>query len=285
MEEKNDIHSNNRAQDPSYKNEDNKGFSGNEIKTQDGHFQFLSQKAQRLSTALYMLTNLFEQNDPLRFKLREMAVKLVSDTMCLIHLSIKERDQKIKATYFLGTEILSLCEISYASGMMSEMNHLILKKEFGLFMETLQSKRVRKDEENTFTIPSNFFNIAEISENQSEALLKGGSFEKDVLKNLSAGDKRSSFGHKGQYKRHSDIKDNNVLYKDIQRTAPALDRKEMILKAFRDRKEGSLTIKDIGEVIKNCSEKTIQRQLIDMVKNGVLEKHGERRWSSYSIKK
>ncbi|MDD5068512.1 MAG: hypothetical protein PHS53_02305 [Candidatus Pacebacteria bacterium] len=285
MEEKNNSNSNNRSYDSSPRNEENKGFSGNEIKTQDGHFDFLSQKSQRLSTALYMLTNLFEQNDPLRFKLREMAVKLVSDTMCLIHLSIKERDQKIKTTYFLATEILSLCEIGYASGMMSEMNHLILKKEFGLFTETLQSKRVRKDEENTFTIPSNFFSVNEISDNHSGTLLKGGSFEKDIIKNLSTGDKRPLLGYKGHYKRHIDVKDNNVLYKDIQRTAPAVDRREMILKAFRDRKEGSLTIKDIGEVIKDCSEKTIQRQLIDMVKNGVLEKHGERRWSSYSIKK
>ncbi len=284
MEEKKDNYADNNRKDAPLKNEANKEFYTSVPATQDGHFHFLSQKAQRLSTALYMLTNLFEHEDPLRFKLREMSIALVSDTMSLINLSVKERDTKIKSTYFLSSEILSFSEIAYASGMISEMNHTILKREFHIFMETLQSKRVRKDEENTFTIPSNFFEVNQIVEKKEVGMLEGGSFERDVLHTLALSHTASSNVHKGQYKRQTSNKDT-VLYKGVPRETSSVDRKEMILRTFKESKKPALSIKDIGEFIKDCSEKTIQRQLIDMVKSGVLEKQGERRWSTYSLKK
>lgn len=43
------------------------------------------------------------------------------------------------------------------------------------------------------------------------------------------------------------------------------------------------TIKDISQKIKDCSEKTLQRELISMIKDGLVHKEGERRWSRYSL--
>jgi DeoR/GlpR family transcriptional regulator of sugar metabolism len=37
-------------------------------------------------------------------------------------------------------------------------------------------------------------------------------------------------------------------------------------------------------VIKDVSEKTIQRELISLIEAGIILKTGERRWSRYSIK-
>ncbi len=272
----------------SSKSEEKKDYFGNGLLTQDGHFHFLSQKSQRLSTALYMLTNLFEQGDPLRFRLRELALRFVSDTMSLVSLTVKERDDKIKSIYFVSSEVLSFCEIGYASGMISEMNHTILKKEFKIFMDTLQSKRVRKDEENTFTIPSNFFEVNPVLEKKDAGVSDVHNFEKEVIKTLALS--HSSNGqkiNKGQYgdKGHIATNKDTVLYKVSAPESNLIDRKDMILRTFRDSKKEQLSIKDITEIIKDCSEKTIQRQLIDMVKTGVLEKQGERRWSTYSLKK
>jgi hypothetical protein len=47
--------------------------------------------------------------------------------------------------------------------------------------------------------------------------------------------------------------------------------------------KGELSIKDLSTVIKGCSEKTIQRELISLVDRGILNKTGERRWSRYSL--
>jgi len=57
---------------------------------------------------------------------------------------------------------------------------------------------------------------------------------------------------------------------------------------------GGATIKDIKDKVQvnpkqfpalvSCGEKTLQRELVSMVKNGVLDKTGEKRWSKYFLK-
>lgn len=49
--------------------------------------------------------------------------------------------------------------------------------------------------------------------------------------------------------------------------------------------KGEATIKDIADVITDCSEKTIQRDLNALIKAGEVERHGERRWSRYTVVK
>jgi len=48
------------------------------------------------------------------------------------------------------------------------------------------------------------------------------------------------------------------------------------------RKRKSLSIKEIAAVIKDCSEKTIQRELAALISQGLVRKVGERRWSLYT---
>lgn len=47
---------------------------------------------------------------------------------------------------------------------------------------------------------------------------------------------------------------------------------------------GQASIKDISDVITDVSEKTIQRELNAMIEDSVVERHGERRWSVYTLK-
>lgn len=47
--------------------------------------------------------------------------------------------------------------------------------------------------------------------------------------------------------------------------------------------KGEATIKDISEIIKDCSEKTIQRELNAMIEENLVKRQGERRWSKYSV--
>ena len=59
------------------------------------------------------------------------------------------------------------------------------------------------------------------------------------------------------------------------------ERQEAIISVIRQK--GELSIKDLTGVIKGCSEKTIQRELLVLVDLGVLNKVGERRWSRYAL--
>lgn len=55
------------------------------------------------------------------------------------------------------------------------------------------------------------------------------------------------------------------------------DRIKAILQAAQ-----KASIKDITDTIKDCSEKTIQRELNAMIKDNLVSREGERRWSTYS---
>jgi hypothetical protein len=59
------------------------------------------------------------------------------------------------------------------------------------------------------------------------------------------------------------------------------DRRATILGLLQ--KKDRVTVRDVAAVIKDCSEKTIQRELLALVAQGVLKKEGERRWSSYVL--
>ena len=61
------------------------------------------------------------------------------------------------------------------------------------------------------------------------------------------------------------------------------NRREIILSMLKSGVK--LTIKDFAKNIKDCSEKTIQRELLSLVSEGVLKKEGERRWSKYFLLK
>lgn len=60
-----------------------------------------------------------------------------------------------------------------------------------------------------------------------------------------------------------------------------VDRRERI-KTILEAK-GEATIKDISEIVTDCSEKTIQRELNAMIEDNVVKRQGERRWSKYSV--
>jgi hypothetical protein len=82
---------------------------------------------------------------------------------------------------------------------------------------------------------------------------------------------------------HSQYNQNSVVSVDgSSRTeGPKNDRQTLILNTIHTKGESS--IKDLTDIIKGCSEKTIQRELITLVHSGALLKTGERRWSRYSI--
>jgi hypothetical protein len=58
-------------------------------------------------------------------------------------------------------------------------------------------------------------------------------------------------------------------------------RKDRIRTILQEK--GQIGIKDISDIIKDVSEKSIQRDLNDMIESGEIVRVGERRWSTYKI--
>ncbi len=59
------------------------------------------------------------------------------------------------------------------------------------------------------------------------------------------------------------------------------ERRDSIMRTIRSK--GQVTIKDISENIKGISEKTIQRDLQELIQHGVLIREGEKRWAVYKL--
>lgn len=77
----------------------------------------------------------------------------------------------------------------------------------------------------------------------------------------------------GTHKGHKDLKDIKTAVRSQK------DRTEVILEIVRNN-EG-ISIKDIAAKVRDCSEKTIQRELVGLIERGLVQKIGERRWSLY----
>src|SRR3989344_9627753 len=77
--------------------------------------------------------------------------------------------------------------------------------------------------------------------------------------------------------KESVIKDKIKLISSKKNT-----RQEAILSIIKNKKE--VMIKDISSQFNGYSDKTIQRELFGMVKDGILIKSGEKRWSRYSLR-
>ena len=83
-----------------------------------------------------------------------------------------------------------------------------------------------------------------------------------------------SLSQKDIYKRQV----NNRTQKDIN-VQKGQERAAFILDLIK--KSNGVSIKDISTVVRDCSEKTIQRELNNLIERGVVVRRGERRWSTY----
>ncbi len=76
---------------------------------------------------------------------------------------------------------------------------------------------------------------------------------------------------KGHYKGHT------ASYQSVSKSQEYRSMK--ILHFIKSR--NGVSIKEISNIVRNCSEKTIQRELVSLIHKGIIKKVGERRWSTY----
>lgn len=67
------------------------------------------------------------------------------------------------------------------------------------------------------------------------------------------------------------------------------ERAEKILSIIKDKHNSSddkgISVKDIASQFTDYSEKTIQRELNDLIEKGKIKKVGAKRWSKYKLEK
>ena len=224
-------------------------FSGNSF------FIFIYRKTEKIITALYLITGIMPENEPAKWRLRELGQKLLSFILDFHENKDNFGLGKIRSVLI---ELESLIDIAENAQAISPMNSSIIIAELTNVMEAVESHHGK----NKIFLPNGFFDIGKETDKEKDSSFSKGH---DKGHKMSFTDKNVSYGRKKQ-KRDLSIK----------------DRKEIMLEIIR--KNGEVNIKDISILIKDCSEKTIQRELLIMLNAGIIKKTGERRWSRYSLK-
>lgn len=210
---------------------------------------YKSIKSQKIASAIYLITDTIKDSDFLKWEIREESIRFVSNVLSLGSSSLSEQDYILKNINSSVSKILSLLDISSTALIISRMNVDIVTKELNALLDLINNT-VKNDID------------------LSGYILSDSYFATDVP-NKSIVNKESSTAKNV---------DKTVVYENKNTKK---DRQDSIIGLLRT--QSGLTIKDFVKVIKDCSEKTIQRELTNLVEKGLVKKSGERRWSTYSL--
>lgn len=237
-------------------------------------YLYIFKKVTKICQAAYLITDLIKDSEPLKWSLRKSVTNTISSFSGAkdIMLSFKE----ISSDYLT---LKSLLEISKNHLLISEMNHLVLEKELNEVIFLINKELVMHA-----SLPQDFFEVPMPDPKEfGRESIRQTSHNPTGIQNYES----QGYNHKGHYKRQNEDMSlrkphqHNDYLKDSNGDARK-NRREQILNIIKTK--GDLTIKDITSIIKDCSEKTIQRELLDLVERGLVKKEGERRWSTYSLK-
>lgn len=226
-------------------------------------------KTEKLASAVYMVSGLFSDNEPIKWTLRKKVGELLSFILTYKDIPEASRTDFVYSTKTKSLELISLLEVSLRGGLMSQMNFSILKQEFMNLVSILDNANTLSDNGINEGLNKTFFEV----KNEQFLIQRDGSTtgERFTKKAETEGGAHSmSF---------NEIRDRGIGVDsdNIKKT----NRQNTILGLIKKKKE--LTIKDIALVIKDCSEKTIQRELNSFIALGILKREGVRRWSKYSL--
>jgi hypothetical protein len=247
------------------------------------HFAYVYKKTEKLVAAVYMVTSLMPEGEPLRARIRENALSLMSVTIDWNTVTASERKSLLKEYQALSLEIVSLASIARHAGLVSDMNFEVLKREFENLMFAAERDEHGRGAGDSIVLDPSFFDAGKSAGQapQAQAPSASASVRNDVLytqPSINKGHDASSAERKTEYL--SPVS-KDIAPKPRKAIESKDDRQAIIMRLLS--KKGGLSVKDFVGAIKGVSEKTIQRELLSMVAAGTLKKEGERRWSTYSL--
>lgn len=227
-------------------------------------------RGERIVGAIYLVTNHIQREEPLRTEIRSISHKLLRELLSLrdgFQSAAYERRGVILSDI---RELLSLSQLLRIAGYVSEANVALLVQaldELGVFLTDSQYSplsdgiRLRRED----FIPS--IRVASSTPVQTPPIDKH---------NTSTPALRAGAARVQTNPAVSPKKVGRVIQTEVHN-----ERRDAIMDILA--KSGPLGIRDITSQMVNCSEKTIQRELAVLIKDNIVRKEGEKRWSNYKL--
>jgi len=224
--------------------------------------EFMIRRIEKLSSAVYIVTDLVSDNEPLKWKLRQTILSILSDTSGH-KLNISENVYKM----------VSFLDIALVGNIISEMNGAVLKYEFEGLIKIIENIKKENIMGGLFLHEKNEIGILERRNSQGH---DKGHLNTNVLYKTSKGItvNRKKYDSKG----HQEGREGKPF---AETKNDKQNRRMIILNTVKKKKD--ITVRDIAILISDCSEKTLQRELVSMVRDKILKKDGDKRWSKYSL--
>jgi hypothetical protein len=227
----------------------------------EDYLVYVFKKTEKITAALYLVSGLLKDDEPLKWELRDRGMDLLSSSFTASSSIPGDKNAVIQSLFSSALETLSLLNVAQVSNLISPMNHALLTKEIDNILSMLRDKLTQNAQNAGYILSESFF--------RTPSLFASG---------FKAGDRREGEGRNPSHGRH--IQGASKGHADT--AAKKNERQEQILGILKT--QSNLTVKDFSKVITGVSEKTIQRELLELVQKGVIKKEGERRWSRYSLK-
>jgi len=240
----------------------------NETIQKNTDFINIYNRSYRLAAAVFITSNVMDQNEELRTKIKSLSLSLVSTAVNLKDINFLDSKKLITDLEKNSLELMSMLDIASVAGLVSKMNADILREEFQSFILELGKFSEKFENNRNISVKSIFTEslVTNISSNLEIVNIDSSSKPNEVYRNDSKNtlekNRVNGGGNSNGHKR-----------KDL--------RKNVVLEFIKGHTD--VSIKDIVPNINGCSEKTIQRELINLINEKKIKKIGERRWSRYSI--
>lgn len=222
---------------------------------------YIYRKSERLAKAIHLITPAFGSTPSLRRRLDEISIGLIDAAVLPPASAQKALSQELLA-------LSSMLSVARTSALLSEMNADLIAREVHNLLQEIaayEEPRLSLDE-----VPS----LADFAKNAPRP-------EPRVVTKLGPVSSGSGSAPNAASEEGRALKDTSLNKGQTTEKPRQSDRQDAILAVLATK--GTSYIKDISMVIKDVSEKTIQRELQALVFAGKVEKSGERRWTQYSL--
>lgn len=239
-------------------------FAGNEKiifmdNKQNEHWAYLCSRVQKITEAVYRVTDILSDKEPLKWEIREKAISVFNVLVSLEGDNYLEKISRFSRIESLINQLVLMLSFLPVNFSLSGINFEILKDEY------LAVTRIITEEKHRFDF--------------GKILLQ----EKKLTPELPNGHDELSIGHTDNGQSAKGQGNGQIIDKKTSEQKPStVDRKKRILDFVKDKER--VTVGELASLFSEYSEKTLQRDLLEMVDRGVLMKEGDKRWRSYVLK-
>ncbi len=236
-------------------------------------------KTKKITCAVHMITDKIGDNEPVKKRIRELSVEILSELASIGQDRIYDGTRMGILAENKFKELSALLELAQELRMVSPMNAGIIIDEYRNVLNGLFAGP-------GFDLRGEIEAVSDYNRRLPGGIKDSFIMDKEyrTFNKTTTREQISNRGDllQGHLVNRSGIKtDKNVAIDKQPNNEKKKNRQEQILSLFVRGKNYS--IKDISVGFSDCSEKTIQRELNNLVVLGHLAREGEKRWSRYLL--